>query len=167
MTDCQWQMQVFSVHKTKLSFKNSCIDTTQSSLTCSSSSCSTENTSQPVCWCQAHTGTSLPALPTSGTPPSWLSPESSCQLPSAHLMMVWLCLEDWKGKVREKAIVEVKCWNVYSVWCQNDSDLDFSTSSEYRASTKPSSRLCTIIQLASTSTKENSHKRLWHWRLES
>ena len=82
---------------TKPSYLSRIVAWTQSSLTCSSSSCSTENTSQPVCWCQAHTGTSLPALPalpTSGTPPSWLSPESSRQLPSAHLMRVWSCLED-------------------------------------------------------------------------
>ena len=41
----------------------------------------TRTPSRLVCWCQAHTGTSLPALPRSGTPPSWLStsPESSCQ----------------------------------------------------------------------------------------
>ena len=42
-----------------------------------------------------------------------------------------------KRENQRESKVEVKCWNVYSVWCQNDSDLDFSTSSEYRASTKP------------------------------
>jgi len=94
----------------KTSYFSRKIARTKCPLTCSASSCSratlsTRTYSRPVCWCQAHQDSSLPALPTSGTPSSWLStsPESSCQPPWEQLMMVWLCLEDWKGKIREKA----------------------------------------------------------------
>ena len=47
----------------------------------------------------------LGPLPASRTSPPWLStsPESSCQLPMEDLMIVWLCLENWKRKIREKA----------------------------------------------------------------
>ena len=49
---------------------------------------------------------------------------------------VWR-IEKRKIRERERAKVKVWCWNAYSVCSQNDSDLDFSSSSEYRASTKP------------------------------
>ena len=44
---------------TKPSYLSKIVAWTQSSLTCSLSSCSRGNTSRPVCWCQAHTGTCL------------------------------------------------------------------------------------------------------------
>ena len=93
---------------------------TKSPLTCSASFCSgatpsswlccaadyhlSRTPSQPLYWCQAHRYF-LVALPASRIPPCWLStsPESSCQLPREDLAMVWLCLENWKGKIREKA----------------------------------------------------------------
>ena len=69
-----------NVHKTKLSFKNSCRDTVAPDILNLLLFMITP--SRPVYWCQPHTVTSLLALPTSGTPPSWFStsPECSCQL---------------------------------------------------------------------------------------
>ena len=73
---------------TKPSYLSWIIAWTKCPLICSASSFSratpcTRTYSRYVCWCLAHQDTSLPALPTSGTPSSWLStsPESSCQLP--------------------------------------------------------------------------------------
>ena len=61
----------------KTSYFSRKIARTKCPLTCSASSCSratlsTRTYSRPVCWCQAHQDTSLPALPTSGTPSYWL-----------------------------------------------------------------------------------------------
>ena len=72
MTD---KCKCFSIHKTKISFKKCCMDTVSPdmlSLLLFRSHPSMRTPSWPVCWWQAPTSSSLPALPTSGTPSYWL-----------------------------------------------------------------------------------------------
>ena len=115
-------MQVFSVHKTKLHifqeklhgqnlpwhaqppFVQEQPHPVDCAVHCAADYHLSRTPSQPLYWCQAHRYF-LVALPASRIPPCWLStsPESSCQLPREDLAMVWLCLENWKGKIREKA----------------------------------------------------------------
>ena len=118
-------MQLFSVHITKLSVKKSCIDTVSPDLLILllfKSHPIHENTCRLVCWWlkpRVH-----PCQPCQH--PSWLSTRQfllSSKGPFDDDLVIFGGLKSESGSQMMK--------------CQSDSDLHFSSSSEYRASTKP------------------------------